>query len=134
MRSGTSGEDVPSYLDYALGGANSVRGWDFNSRRGKNQFITSLEYRWTVWPTRTLRVFGVNFYGGLALAVFGDAGKAWGSPAHPDDRFIGGGGIGLRLFIPYVSLLRLDFALGDGGLHNTLGINEKAVAQRNLVR
>jgi len=36
--------------------------------------------------------------------------------------------------VPYVSLLRIDFAVGDGGFHRTLGINEKAVAQRNLIR
>jgi outer membrane protein assembly factor BamA len=134
FRSGTSGEDVPTYLDYALGGANTVRGWDFNARRGKNQFIASLEYRYMVFPTRTIRVFGVNFYGGLALALFGDAGKAWGNPEHPDQDVIGGGGVGLRIYVPYVSLLRLDFSLGDGGFHRTLGINEKAVAQRNLIR
>ena len=134
LRSGTTGEDVPSYLDYALGGANSVRGWDFNARRGKNQFIASLEYRYMLFPTRTIRVFGVNFYGGLALAVFGDAGKAWGNVEQPGQDAIGGGGIGLRVYVPYVSLLRLDFALGDGGFHRTLGINEKAVAQRNLIR
>jgi outer membrane protein assembly factor BamA len=37
LQSGVHGEDVPTYLDYALGGANTVRGWDFASRRGKNQ-------------------------------------------------------------------------------------------------
>ena len=133
-RSGTSGQDVPTYLDFALGGANSVRGWDFNARRGRNQVIASLEYRYMIFPTRTIRVFGVNFYGGLALAAFADAGKVWGSVEHPDQDAIGGGGIGLRLYVPYVSLLRIDFAVGDGGFHRTLGINEKAVAQRNLIR
>ena len=133
-RSGTSGQDVPTYLDFALGGANSVRGWDFNARRGRNQAIASLEYRYMIFPTRTIRVFGVNFYGGLALAAFGDAGKVWGSADHPGQDAIGGGGIGLRLYVPYVSLLRIDFAVGDGGFHRTLGINEKAVAQRNLIR
>ena len=34
---------VPSYMDFSLGGSNTVRGWTFNSRRGKNQFVNSLE-------------------------------------------------------------------------------------------
>ncbi len=68
---------VPSYTDFALGGSNTVRGWGFNARRGKNQFINSLEYRYTALETRAFRVFGVGLYAGLALAAFGDAGTAW---------------------------------------------------------
>jgi outer membrane protein assembly factor BamA len=132
LQSGTHGVDVPTYADYALGGENTVRGRDFGSRHGKNQFINSLEYRYTAVPTRSFRVFGVNLYAGLAVAAFGDLGTAW------DDRddfsdFIGGGGIGLRLYVPYVNMIRLDLSFGRG-VHGQLGINEKAVAQRNRVR
>src|SRR4029079_15475132 len=133
-RSGTSGQDVPTYLDFALGGANSVRGWDFKARRGRNQAIASLEYRYMFFPTRSIRVFGVNFYGGLALAAFGGASEVWGGVDHPHQDAIGGGGMGLRLYVPYVSLLRIDFAVGDGGFHRTLGIHEKAVAARERNR
>ena len=38
MTSGEIGEDVPEYMQYSIGGANSVRGWDLGSRIGKNQF------------------------------------------------------------------------------------------------
>ena len=72
---------VPSYMDFSLGGSNTVRGWGFNARRGKNQFINSLEYRYTAVETRAFRVFGVGLYAGLALAVFGDAGSAWSESA-----------------------------------------------------
>ena len=57
--------------------------------------------------------------------------------ACPDDfsqGVIAGGGIGLRLFLPFVNMIRLDFALGDGSAHAHFGINEKSVAQRNRVR
>ena len=133
LQSGTRGVDVPTYTDYALGGENTVRGWDFGARRGKNQFINTLEYRYTVVPTRSLDVFGINFYGGVAVAVFGDLGTAWNAPDAFADGFIGGYGIGLRLYIPYVNMIRLDLSFG-GGAHGGLGINEKAVAQRNRVR
>ena len=46
---------VPSYTDFSLGGSNTVRGWGFNARRGKNQFINSLEYRYTVLDTRAFK-------------------------------------------------------------------------------
>ena len=131
----SGGPDVfPSYTDFALGGSNTVRGWGFNARRGKNQFINSLEYRYTVVDTRAFRVFGVGLYAGLALAVFGDAGTAWSLSSDFSQGFIAGGGIGLRLYLPFVNMIRLDFALGDGDAHAHFGINEKSVAQRNRVR
>ena len=133
VQSGTRGVDVPSYADYALGGENTVRGWDFAARRGKNQFISTVEYRVTAVPTRSFRVFGINLYGGLAVAVFSDFGTAWDEPDGFSDGFIGGGGIGLRLFVPYVNMIRLDLSVGNG-VHGQLGVNEKAVAQRNRVR
>jgi outer membrane protein assembly factor BamA len=125
---------VPSYTDFALGGSNTVRGWGFNARRGKNQFINSLEYRYTVLETRAFHVFGVGLYAGLALAAFGDAGTAWSLSGDFSQGVIAGGGIGLRLYLPFVNMIRLDFALGDGNAHAHFGINEKSVAQRNRVR
>ena len=136
LQSGTIGEDVPIYSDYSLGGENTIRGWPFGSRRGKNQFINTLEYRYVLVPTRNFRVFGINLYGGLGAAVFGDLGAVWNDPGEAADRFIGGGGIGLRLVVPFVNLVRLDLSFGqpDGSALFQLGVNEKFVAQRNRVR
>jgi len=133
LQSGLRGEDVPTYLGYALGGANSIRGWDFASRRGKNQLIVSLEHRYTVIPTSPFRVKGLNFYGGLAFAVFADGGSAWNEPGEWSDNTIGGAGVGLRVFVPFVDMIRIDFSVGNGS-HGLVGINDKAVAQRNRVR
>jgi outer membrane protein assembly factor BamA len=133
LQSGQRDKDVPTYVDYALGGANSVRGWDFASRRGKNQFIASVEHRYMVLPTRALRVGGLNLYGGVGLAVFGDVGSAWNDADAFSDNVIGGAGIGLRLFVPFVDVIRLDLSFGNGR-HTVVGIGEKAVAQRNRVR
>jgi outer membrane protein insertion porin family len=132
LQTGSSGQNIPTYMDFTLGGANTVRGWDFASRRGKNQFITSLEIRRTVVATRPISLFGFNFYGGVALAAFGDLGSAWGSGADTAGT-IGGGGIGLRIFVPYVDLIRIDFGYGDS-FQGLAGIGEKAVFQRNRVR
>jgi outer membrane translocation and assembly module TamA len=84
-------------------------------------------------PTRTFHVFGFNLYSGLAIAAFTDIGTAWDDAGFSDNA-IGGGGIGLRLFVPFVNMIRLDFAFGDGHAHGLIGINEKAVAARNRVR
>jgi len=133
VQSGVDGVDLPTYSDYALGGENTVRGHAFNSSRGKNQFIATLEYRYSIVPLRTFRVAGLNFYAGLDIAGFGDVGSAWGNSDGFSDSVIGGYGIGLRLYIPYVNMIRIDLAFGDGA-HGGFGINEKAVAQRNRVR
>jgi outer membrane protein assembly factor BamA len=133
LQTGTA-EVVPSYMDFSLGGSNTVRGWEFNARRGRNQFINSLEYRYTALETRAFRVFGVGLYAGLALAAFGDAGTAWNASDQFSDGVIAGGGIGVRLSLPFINMIRIDFALGDGDVHTHFGINEKSVAQRNRVR
>ncbi len=125
---------VPSYMDFSMGGSNTVRGWEFNATRGKNQFVNSLEYRYTAVETRAFRVFGIGLYAGLAVAAFGDAGSAWSQSDDFSAGVIAGGGIGLRVFLPFVNMIRLDFALGDGNIHTHFGINEKSVAQRNRVR
>jgi len=61
-------------------------------------------------------------------------GSAWNGA---DDDFSGnaiaGAGVGLRFFVPFVDVIRLDFSIGNG-FHSTVGINDKAVAQRNRVR
>jgi outer membrane translocation and assembly module TamA len=133
VQSGSDGVDLPLYADYALGGENTVRGREFAAKRGKNQFISTIEYRYTAVPTRSFRMFGLNLYGGLALAAFTDVGSAWTHPDGFPDGFIAGGGIGVRLYIPYVNMIRLDMSVGSG-VHGGLGIGEKAVAQRNRVR
>jgi outer membrane protein assembly factor BamA len=133
LRSGVNGVDLPAYADYALGGENTVRGRPFAEKRGKNQFISTIEYRYTALPARSFRVFGANWYGGLALAVFTDVGSAWDHSYGFSDGLICGGGVGLRLYVPYVSMVRFDLAVGSS-LHGGFGIGEKTVAQRNRVR
>ena len=46
LRTGRVGEDIPVYLQFNLGGTNTVRGWTLGAREGKNQFINTLEYRY----------------------------------------------------------------------------------------
>ena len=57
----------------------------------------------------------------LAFAIF--AAIAWLATPY----------VGLRFFVPFVDVIRLDFSVGNG-FHSTVGINDKAVAQRNRVR
>ena len=128
LTSGTVGVEIPEWLQYSLGGTSSVRGWDIGKRYGKNQFINTVEYRYNVMEPRNFEFFSMNASLGVQLAAFGDAGAVWNERERFADSWIAGGGVGLRLIIPYVGLARIDFGWGDSrlGMLVHLGALEKA--------
>jgi len=140
-QSGDVGADVPEYLQYRMGGANSIRGHDIEvlgkELYGKNQLILTGEYQIPVVGLREYRFFGnLAFSLGLKIALFADQGIAW---TQGDDfganRSRSGIGAGFRLLIPGADVLRLDFAYGEGGewkFH--LAGRPKMVSQRGRVR
>jgi hypothetical protein len=60
-----SGARVPFYLQEALGGSRTLRGFDTFRFRGHKLLLFQAEYRWEAWPA-------------LELALFADAGRAYG--------------------------------------------------------
>jgi len=138
-RTGTVGQEVPIHQDFHLGGTNTVRGWNRDSGRGKNEFIGTVEYRYRVMEPRKILAgrFGDSVFIGFELALFGDVGKAWGnSEDSGSDRFLSGYGIGLRLLMPFVNVIRLDFAFGEPGegVFPHFGVTPKAEKQRLRIR
>jgi len=80
---------------------------------------------------------GINFYFGLHLAAFGDFGIAWDRRSQfTMDNFIDGFGFGFRFLIPYIDVIRLDFAYGEAGqgINRHIGLGWKADKQRLRVR
>jgi len=70
LQSGTVGEDVPKYLQYRLGDANSIRGQDFHFGKtlyGKNQLITTVEYQISVVRLKPYNFFKDRRYRGSCL-------------------------------------------------------------------
>ena len=135
FQSGVAGRDLPEYLQFGIGGENSVRGWELGSRVGKNQAIGTVEYVYSVVPMRPFTVFGRNLYGGLQAAAFSDVGLAWTDHVSASDA-IDGYGVGLRLLVPFVDVVRLDLAFGEpgGDARFAVGIRLKADKQRDRVR
>jgi len=135
LQTGTVGQDIPVHEDFHIGGTNSVRGWEIDARHGKNQWLNTIEYRYDLMRVRDLSIKGFNFYVGLQLAAFGDTGSAWNAGEF-NRNFIGGGGLGLRLIVPYVDYVRIDFGFGQSGqgLIPHFGVMEKAVYQRRRIR
>jgi outer membrane protein assembly factor BamA len=134
LQTGAVGMEISADLGFQLGGTNSIRGWGLDSTRGKNQFINTIEYRYDLMVPRPLSVFGISFYLGLQLALFGDLGIAWEDSQ--GTRWLDGYGFGLRILVPFVDMIRLDFAFGEPGqgLRSQIGLQEKAVKQRRRVR
>jgi len=139
IRGGDVGHQVAPWEMFAIGGTNTVRGWPFAARRGKNQMINTLEYRFTLLKPKFWDLpLGFRYRGGLQLALFGDYGVGWEeSDQFAASNFIGGFGVGVRLLIPIVGMARLDVGFGERGLTKMyfhLGSFEKATMARRRVR
>ncbi len=106
-----SGSSVPFYLQRALGGANTLRGFQDQRFRDNGLIYLSGEYRWEVAPA-------------LELAVFYDAGKVF--KLQSDFGFSGmekSIGWGIRLKNHKRVFVRFDFAKSreDTRTHVTIG-------------
>jgi outer membrane protein insertion porin family len=146
LQTGEVGVDVPSYLQYFMGGANSIRGYEFDvlgkELFGKNQMIVTIEYQYLVTAIRPIPIWKWAIAAGLEVAAFTDTGIAW--ETSPDlavddgfgwNRFKTGAGIGLRFLVPSVDVIRTDFAVGEGGdFQFHFAVWPKLVAQRPRVR
>jgi len=136
-RTGTVGEDLPIHQDFHLGGSNTIRGWDLDAQHGKSQFINTLEYRYLLMEPRPLSFKGINFYLGLQLAAFGDFGIAWDRNSQFElNNFIDGYGFGARVLVPFIDVIRFDFAFGepDQGIKRHITLGWKPEKQRLRVR
>ena len=138
MTTGRIGEDIPIYMDFHIGGTNTVRGWPFGvpGLVGQNQWLTTAEYWYHLLDEKALRFWFIKWRMGLQLALFGDVGTAWYDGPEFNENFIAGFGGGLRLTIPVVVLLRIDvaYAKDQFGLKIAIGGAEKAIAQKQRVR
>ncbi len=138
LRTGTLGENVAPWQAFGIGGTSTVRGWEYAARKGKNQVINTVEYRVTLLKSRAIRLpFNINYRIGLGFALFGDLGIGWDEASQfQSNNFIGGVGVGIRVMMPVLGMLRFDVGWGQKGqgifLH--FGAFEKPVMTRKRVR
>lgn len=135
-----AGVDEPGYMDFAIGGANTVRGFDNTATGrsifGKNQFLVTAEYQYLLVPLSELAVGGWSFAVGVEAAAFVDVGLAWSEDADFNrDRTKLGFGAGLRPLIPAVRMLRFDLGFStDGDVQFHFALDTKMAAQRLRLR
>jgi len=120
LQSGKVGRDLPEYMDFHLGGSNTIRGYNVEElgRRlfGKNELLATAEYRFPLAARHEYEVFGMPADLGLAGALFVDTGLAWNRGSDFElGRAKTGYGLGLRLLMPAVDMTRLDVGFDEGG-------------------
>ena len=120
--------EVPSYLRLGLGGSGTLRGSGPNRWRGKSRWTGWLEERIPLIGRRTLAIARGKYHLDLTVdgALFVDAGAIWEGSAREDGRAPPhwGAGAGLRIVVPFVSVLNLDLAT-DGRqvrIHTSTGV------------
>lgn len=137
---GQVGTDIPGYLQYRMGGANSIRGYDIDvlgrQLYGRNQSIATVEYQYVLMPMGEHFVGKFSYSAGLEAAAFVDWGVAWNRADEFDTESARTGfGLGLRWLLPAVFEVRTDVAIGDEGkIFFHLGVGEKLTAQRARLR
>ncbi len=140
QQSGTVGQDLPVYLTYYLGGANSIRGYALEELgpelNGKNQILTTAEHSFNLLPLGRRDFFKWSFSLGLDFAVFADAGVAWSESRELQwNRVRGGMGAGLRLLVPGSEQVRFDLGWSpEGGFQFHFASGTKPASQRQRVR
>jgi outer membrane protein assembly factor BamA len=120
LQSGRPGIDIPEYMDFHLGGSNTIRGHNIDNLgrtlKGKNQYIGAVEYRLRVMDYREVVILGLPGDLGLDAAFFADWGLAWDdSDEFERRRGRWGWGIGLRLLMPAVDMVRFDLGFDKFG-------------------
>ncbi|MDD3925780.1 MAG: outer membrane protein assembly factor [bacterium] len=103
--------DIPTYEQFTLGGAFTLRGFEEDSLRGNNVLSATAEYR-------------VPVNKNLAGVLFVDAGKVWGQtvPLADEGDIKLGYGAGIRVETP-IGPIRLDYGIGEAGgrVHFSIG-------------
>ncbi|MFT5090805.1 MAG: outer membrane protein insertion porin family [Candidatus Latescibacterota bacterium] len=140
LQSGQPGIDIPEYMDFHLGGSNTIRGHSIRELgvdlAGKNQFLGTLEYRFPLLPSREYEILGLASELGLSAAFFADTGMAWNVKSQVDrNRLHSGIGLGLRLLMPAVDMTRLDVGFdAEGNWQIHFASFSKMRSQRSRLR
>lgn len=140
LQSGMVDVEIPRYLQYFIGGANSVRGFELaelgKEMSGKHQLLYTLEYRYLLKPIHPVSIFSWSVGVGLELAAFGDLGVVWSRPEDLSlDRTRAGFGAGLRVLLPALEMVRFDVGVSQyGDVVFNFGVNSIFTARRQRAR
>jgi outer membrane protein assembly factor BamA len=119
-----SQSDIPIYDRVFLGYANRVRGHFYRKDEGENLALANVELRFPILPWRYFSISNVPMFGpymqnmkfGISAGIFADIGQVWYQGQSPDFATSRRGfGAGLHIHLPYINLLRLEWAFNEDG-------------------
>ena len=140
LQTGQVGVDIPIYLQYNLGGSNTIRGYSVDGLaqvlQGKNQMLITAEYRYLLMKIKQYVIIKWPVSFGMQLAGFMDIGSAWtGSDEFTTDRFFTGFGFGVRALVPAINVVRFDIGFTlHGEVQFAFGLWSKFDAQVERIR
>jgi len=105
---GITGDSVPAYRRFHLGGASTLRGFDYGTFNGNRAVLGTLELRIPVNFSRDLPL--EDLLVGLAFTAFVEGGGAWEKGEDPSlDSLHGSFGAGVALLTKNATGLRFDY-------------------------
>jgi outer membrane protein insertion porin family len=124
--------DVPQFNQFRMGGTNSVRGFQEGALGTGQHFLqSSAELRTKVPFLRKFKKYPI--YDMTQLALFADAGQLFDRSSLNDNfgrpGYGGSIGTGLRLNLPFLGPIRVDYAvpvMGKGNINNfNFGVGQR---------
>jgi len=120
-----SAGEIPIYAHQFLGYRDRIRGHFYEQREGENRAIFGAEFRFPILPIRYLNLqYGDIAFGkysndlpfGISGGIYVDAGDVWwGQPSLNKSGRLAGFGAGVHIHLPYVELLRIEYAFSFSG-------------------
>jgi outer membrane protein assembly factor BamA len=116
---------IPVYERYFIGLQERIRGYFSEQSEGRQRIVAGLELRFPLLPIRyfdfgnsesALGSFMNNLPFGVSAALFCDTGTVWDQLSHLHrQKFKQGFGAGVHIHLPYVNVLRLEYAFDQQG-------------------
>lgn len=127
---------IPYYRHLYLGYSERIRGHFFDEFEGENRLVGSAEFRFplrkityhSIFQDSPLAEYYRNLPFGISGSLFFDAGEVWyQSEGFARNKLLQGFGIGLLFHVPYVDLMRLEYAL-NSDMHGQVILFDLGVA------
>lgn len=136
LRTGRMGREIGYYDDFHLGGANSLRGYRIDSRRGRDEAIGLLEHRYTFFERRALDFSVLHAHYGLQGVMGLEAAGTGTGFREISEGLLPAAYAGLHLLLPGLDRLRFEVggSLPKIALRAELGVLEKTRTQRFQTR
>lgn len=104
LQTGLINGDAPSNADFRIGGSESVRGYKYGEFSGQKMLVMNTEFRFPLVKS-------------LQGVLFADFGRAWKRDEAVDLNSLAPAiGVGVRIDVPVIGVMRIDYGVGrDGG-------------------